>query len=96
MNYEFSTPEATYEFAVNPQNTDNVFVYAQYKEDLETVIDSLELAGVQEGRYFEDLLIEETELPEAEQYIYFIEITRVDLALYLQFEVLNFLGVVAP
>jgi hypothetical protein len=93
MNYEFSTPEANYEFAVNPNNTDNVFVYAQHKEDLETVLNSLELAGVQEGRYFEDLLIEDTENPPTAQRIHFIEITRADLALYLQFEVLNYLGV---
>lgn len=93
MNYEFTTPEATYAFSVNPKNPNAVFVFAQHKQDLETVIDCLELSGVQDGRYFEDLTIEETVEPEAAQYIYFVEITRADLALYLQFEVLNFMGV---
>jgi hypothetical protein len=93
MNYTFSTPEATYLLSANPDNPDNVFIHAHRKEDLETVLDSLELAGVQDGRYFEDLEIEEEDQPDPEYYPYFIEVTRVDLVLFMQFEVLNYLGV---
>lgn len=93
--YTFGTPEASYVLDANPLNPDNVFIRASHKADLETVIDSLEIAGVADGRYFEDLEIEiSSENEEEESYSYFLEISRTDLALFLQFEVLNYLGVV--
>jgi hypothetical protein len=99
-NYEFQTPESLYVLIQHPTLSDSVYIKAAHSSDLETVKDNLELAGVQEGRYFEDLEIQEDSRSQTvdangNRCAFFIELTKTDLALFLQFEVLNFLGVLA-
>jgi hypothetical protein len=93
--YKFTTPEADYTFVPVPTNQDGVHVYAAEREELDILISSLELAGVAEGRYFEDLSVEEDFTAEVRgkngyPLTNFVEMTWSDLALFTQFEILNF------
>lgn len=93
--YKLETPEASYTFVPVPTNPDGVHVYAAEREELEILISSLELAGVAEGRYFEDLSVEEdftAEIRGKNGYplTNFVEMTWADLALFTSFELLNF------
>lgn len=97
--YTFQTPEHAYDFV--PVSADLVHVRAESREALEEFLNTLELAGMAEQdnathiekmQRFMDLWIEESDTDY--DHIYYIEITRADLALYLQFEVLNYMGAV--
>lgn len=99
-HYKYSTHEADYTFVANPDNNDAVFVYASERSEIDMFIDSLELAGVADGRYFEDLEAEEdftAEIRGKNGYplTQFVEVNRIDLALFFQSEALHFIGVSA-
>ena len=99
-NYSFGTPESQYVLIQHPTLSEFVYICAAHASDLETVKDNLELAGREDGRYLEDLEILEDPLTDAvdshgNQATFFLELTKTDLALFLEFEVLNFLGVLA-
>ena len=100
MNYTFSTPESSYVFVQHPTVSENVFVFAHRPSDLETVLDSLELSGMADDNRLEDLIIEEDPINDTKDKDdnfcnFFLELTKSDLAVFLSFEVQNFLGVVA-
>jgi hypothetical protein len=90
-NYTFSTPDHGYDIFPDLLSPDNVQVRAEFKDSLEELVATLELAGVADDRDFTELQIEEG----SNDYdtFFFIDITKSDLALYLQFEILNYLGV---
>jgi hypothetical protein len=99
-NYTFQTPESLYVLIQHPTLSESVNIHAAHSSDLETVKDNLELAGRAEGRFLDDLEIQEDQLTDVvdnhgNQATFFLELTKADLALFLQFEVLNFLGVLA-
>ena len=99
-NYSFQTPESLYVLIQHPTLSESVYIHAAHSSDLETVKDNLELAGREDGRFLDDLEIHEDPLTtvvdnHGNQATYSMELTKADLALFLQFEVLNFLGVVA-
>lgn len=86
----FETTSGIYRYFPNPGNEDALIVTATY-DLLDILLNSLEIAGVEEGRYFEDYEI----LPPATQHDhndteYRIELTRADFCLFMNFEVLNY------
>jgi hypothetical protein len=97
-NYTFQTPERGYDFV--PVAKDLVRVQSEDKESLEELLNTLELAGIAERgdketreqvmEHFQELEIEEG----SNDYdtFYFVEMPKADLALYLQFEILNYMG----
>lgn len=92
-HYAFSTPEHDFVLVPNPVVPDLVEVRASSKEALEEFIGTLELAGVSEGMDFSKLVIEEDN---TEQDIFFyVEVSPATLAIYTQFEFLNYMGVTA-
>lgn len=89
--YKFETPFHKFEFEPNPDSPDNVSVVSESRESIEDFLATLELAGVADDRDFSELLIEEDGYDAHYDPIYFVEITKSDLALFLQFETLNYL-----
>ena len=87
--YTFETPFHGFDFVPDPNSPDNVQIRAEFRDSLEEFLATLELAGVADDRNFEDLEIEEGSNSYDE--FFFLDITKSDLALYLQFEVLNYL-----
>jgi len=99
-NYQLQTPESLYVLIQHPTLSESVNVYAANRSDLETLLDNLELAGVAEGRFHEDLEIVEDSLTDVvdnhgNQVPFLLELTKADLSLATTFEFMNFLGVVA-
>lgn len=96
--YTFQTPEHGYDFV--PVSGDLVRIQTEDKEPLEEFLNTLELAGMAERQDVsnltkQDYLLADIEIEEGSNEhdtFFFIEITKADLALYLQFEVLNYLG----
>lgn len=74
-----------------------VVVESATREALEEMIGSIELAGAADGEFYGDEDDNLTPIPiwtaqdDLDEY-YFIEITKATLCLYLNFEVLNYLG----
>jgi hypothetical protein len=89
--YAFATPEYSYRIEPNPTTKDRVFLSAETPDAIEMAIDSIELAGTQEGEYAEDLILEMNGDAE-DAYCFFVEVSKPTLALFVNFELLNFLG----
>ncbi len=88
--YKFSTPDHDYIIEPVQNLPKTVSVQSEHREALEEMLDSIHLQGVAEGENFDHLTIEEDL---TEQYPFFyVELTRETLALYFQFETLNFMG----
>lgn len=88
--YVFQTPDHGYDFVPDLLAPDNVLVKSEFRDSLEELLETLQLAGVAEGKNFEDITIEEDFTDYGTQY--YIEIDKGTLALYLQFEILNYFG----
>lgn len=93
--YAYTTEEATYDFYPNFDNPNVINVYTKSAPDLQHIIDSLELSGTEDGRYAEDLEVIYTEELPGQAYEAYLELTKADLAIYLQFEALNYIGAVS-
>lgn len=89
--YTFSTPEHAYTINPSPDVPDLVRIEATFYEALEEVLNSLELAGVDEASSFASLMIEE-DMDQSGTF-YFIEISKASVCIWLNFEVLNYMGV---
>lgn len=89
-NYTFETPDHAYDIVPDLLSPDNVQVRSEFRDSLEEFLATLELAGVADDRDFSEIEIEEGS--NYYDVFFFIDITKSDLALYLQFEVLNYLG----
>lgn len=92
-NYTFNTPEHSYEFIPDLLDPSTVRIKSEFKDDIEALLDTIELAGRADDADFTDLKLNIQEGESHDTY-YFTEISKADLALYLQFEVLNFMGAV--
>lgn len=92
--YKFSTPDHHYTIAPDLTVPKLVSVTAT-REALEEMLESIYLAGVAEGEDFSHLTIEENwgEPDEADCYV---ELTTATLALWWDFEAMNYIGVAAP
>jgi hypothetical protein len=88
-NYTFSTPEFDYTFVPDLTVPNLVSVQSREREALEILIDTLALDNMADDDAHSKLVIEEDMT--ADEPFYYIEITTSTLALYLQFEVLNYL-----
>lgn len=86
--YSFETTEGVYQYSVSTTNPDNIIVTAPDRL-LIILLGSLELAGVEEGRFFEDYEIQEPFDVDDEDG--FLELTKADFCLFLNFEVLNYI-----
>lgn len=88
--YTFETSEGVYVYSAHFENPDAIVVQST-RAALETMLSSLEMAGVEEGRYFEDYEIMPPELiHDHSDEEYSLELTKADLCLFLNFEVLNY------
>jgi hypothetical protein len=92
-NYTFSTPEHSYEIIPDLLDPNTVRVTSEFKDDIESLLDSIELAGRADDEPFTALKLNIEEGTSNGTH-YYTEISKADLALYLQFEVLNFMGAV--
>lgn len=88
-NYTFSTPDFAYSLV--PTHNGLVNIECETREGLEEVLNSLELAGVDTESDFSSLYIDEDLDADGTQF-YFIELSQSTLAIYLTFEVLNYMG----
>lgn len=96
--YIFQTPEHGFDFVPDSKDKDLVHVKSEYKDALEEFLATLELAGIADKededqlsilQWFDSIKIEDT----GDEFLPFsITITKADLALYLQFEILNYMG----
>ena len=91
--YAFQTPEYSYRIEANPHFPKRVFLSAETPEAIELAIDSIELQGAQDREFIEDLIMEMNG-DATDAYCFFIDISKPTLCLFMQHEVLNFLGVV--
>lgn len=91
-DYVFNTPEYNFLIRTNPDNPKNVFLLSDYPESIEMAIEQIELTDTQEGEYAEDLLLE-TNGDDKQGYHFFVEISKPTLCLFIQAEILNFMGV---
>jgi hypothetical protein len=89
--YAFATPEYSFRIEPNPATKDRVFLSAETPDAIEMAIDSIELAGTQDGEWHEDLTLESNGDAE-DGYCFFIEISKPTLTLFIEFELLNFMG----
>lgn len=86
IQYSLETSEGIYMYSAHEENPDALVVRST-QSNLETLLSSLELAGVEEGRYFEDYEITPTEDLDFE---FQIELTKADFCLFFNFEILNY------
>lgn len=90
-NYTFGTPEFNYTFVPDLTVPNLLTVQSTDREALEIFIDTLALDNMADDEIHEKITIEEDMT--ADEPFFYIEITTSTLALYLQFEVLNYLPV---
>lgn len=91
MNYTFGTPEFSYTFVPDLTVPNLVAVQSTNREALEIFIDTLALDNMADDDLHDKLVIEEDMT--ADEPFYYVEITTSTLALFLSFEVLNYLPV---
>lgn len=73
-------------YSAHEENPDAIIVRSS-ESNLEMLFSSLELAGVEEGRFFEDYEI----TPSSDiDFEFEIELTKADFCLFFNFEVLNY------
>lgn len=90
-NYTWQTPDHSFDFVPDPLSPDNIHVRSEFKDSLEEFLSTLELAGRANDEDFTELHIEEgTNDYDA---FFYVDVTRADLSLYLDFEVRYFMGV---
>jgi hypothetical protein len=102
FTYTLQTPDHGYDFIPDPLDVNVVRVKSEFKDSIEEFINTLELAGFSEaqdhsskGSNLERMNDLEKSIEEADNdydHYYFIDIQKADLALFLQFEVLNYMG----
>jgi hypothetical protein len=90
LTYTFQTPDHSFDFIPDLFDPNKVKVTSEYKDSLEDFLNVIELAGRANDEDFQEITIKE-EQNSYDSY-YFIEISKDDLALYLQFEVRFFMG----
>jgi len=88
--YTWQTPENSYDFHPVP-DTNLVLIKSETREAIEDFINTVELAGPEEGNPLPELWIEEDET--SYDHVYFTEVTRATLSLFLDFEVRYYMGV---
>lgn len=78
-----------YEFtAVEPLETNLVTVVSDSYEAIEDFLSTLELAGPEEGTELPDLI---EMMPDGPQELYFVEVSRATVSLFLDFDVRYYL-----
>lgn len=105
FTYTFQTPDHGYDFVPDPLDANVVRIKSEFKDSLEEFLGTLELAGISDLsdesgvvsetdleylKRFSEIYIEEAD--NDYDHYYFIDIEKADLALFLQFEVLNYMG----
>lgn len=93
-NYTFTTPDHTYEIIPDPLDPDTIRIQSEFKEAVEDFLDTIELAGRGDDEDFTALKLSIQEGHNTYDPYFFTEVTKADLALYFEFEVLNFMGAV--
>lgn len=88
--YTLQTPDHGYTFTP-VAGTNNVIVRAVTPEAIEDFISTIELVGTEEGQHPPELFVEDSS-EHHDEYIYFTEVSRPTLSLFLDFEVRYYMG----
>lgn len=101
MNYTWSTPE--YDYIFTPIDEHTVRVESNNKQAIEDFLSTVELAGPEEGTEIPETIYQEGTLEAtnddihgAFEYVYFIEVSRATISLFLDFDVRYYMGVPIP
>lgn len=95
--YTWTTPEYSYTFSPIDQNT--VRVESENKQAIEDFLSTVELAGPEEGTEIPDTIYQEGLLRDGQatfEYLYFVEVSRATVSLFLDFDVRYYMGVPTP
>jgi len=103
FTYTLQTPDHGYDFIPDPLDANVVRVKSEFKDSIEEFINTLELAGFSQSERDKDGWTDPSDLTRLQNltieeadndydHYYFIDIQKADLALFLQFEVLNYMG----
>jgi hypothetical protein len=88
--YRFDTPEHSYTIEPVPHVPKLVSLQSENREALEEALETIHLAGVADDEDFSHLTIEE-DMTDVVPFFY-IELSTSTLALWWEFEALNFIG----
>lgn len=88
--YIFKTPEHSYSIFPDPTVPNLAVIESTDREALEELLETLELAGVADNESFDHITIEE-DMYQPEP-VFYIEVSTSTLALFFQFEFLNYFG----
>lgn len=91
--YTLQTPDYSYTFDPVPE-TSNVLIKSESKMAIEDFISTVELAGPEDGQSLPEFLIEEDD--SSEELVFYTEVTRATLSLFLDFEVRYYMGATNP
>lgn len=92
FNYTFQTPDHGYDIIPDPLDKNTIRIKSEFRQSLEDFLNTIELAGRANDEDFQALEIKEG--TNAYDTYWYADITKADLALYFQFEVLNFMGAI--
>ena len=91
--YTWQTPEYGYDFS--PTDNGLVRVQSEDKQAIEDFLSTVELAGPEEGTEIPETIIEEGTVREgftSYDYVYFVEVSRATVSLFLDFDVRYYMG----
>jgi hypothetical protein len=98
MNYTWSTPE--YEYTFSPIDEHLIRVQSDNRQAIEDFLSTVELAGPEEGTEIPETIYEERTLAWASATfdvpVYFVEVSRATISLFLDFDVRYYMGVPIP
>lgn len=88
--YTWQTPEYSFTFTPSEASKDLVMVESYDKQAIEDFLSTLELAGPEQGTTIPSTI---EESPYQGVSIYFIEVSRATISLFLDFDVRYYMGV---
>lgn len=88
--YEWQTPEYSYTFT--PVENGLVRVQSDDKQAIDDFLSTLELAGPEEGTELPTTIEQEQSYNWGNEAIYFIEVSRATISLFLDFDVRYYMG----
>jgi hypothetical protein len=88
--YTWATPEYSYDFI--PVEHGLVRVQSDDKQAIDDFLSTLELAGPEEGTELPETIYQEQSYNWGNEVVYFVEVTRPTISLFLDFDVRYYMG----
>lgn len=92
--HTWTTPEYSYEFT--PIDAGTVRVQSDNKQAIDDFLSTVELAGPEEGTDVPTTIEQEQSYNWGNEVVYFIEVSRATVSLFLDFDVRYYMGVPTP